>query len=50
MTGNATGDDLPVIRETYEVCDADGGSVAVIADPDNEEAWIESDIVQGVVP
>lgn len=50
MTGETKSDDRPLIRETYEVCDADGGPVAVIADPYNEDAWVESDIVQGVVP
>lgn len=46
-TASAAG---PVIRETYEVYDGDDGPVAVIADPNNEAAWIESDLVQGVVP
>lgn len=37
------------IRETYEVY-ADGQrTIAMIADPENEHAWIKSDLVQSIV-
>lgn len=50
MTEDAKTGNHPVIRETFEVADTDGDTVGVIADPHNEEAWIESDLVQGIVP
>lgn len=50
MTGETAGADRPLIRETFDVHDTDDGTVAVIADPYNEAAWVESDVVRGVVP
>lgn len=46
MTGDA---DAPV-RETYEEYTLDGTRVAMIADPVNEDAWIQSDEVRQVEP
>lgn len=31
------------VRETYEEFDAGGRRIALVSDPENEYAWIESD-------
>lgn len=38
------------VRETYEEYDLGGTTVAMIADPVNEHAWIQSDVIQRVEP
>lgn len=38
------------IRETYEVYGEGPRAVAMIADPRNGDAWIQSNRVQSVVP
>lgn len=37
------------IRELYDEYEADGTRIAVITDPENPDAWIESDIVHAIV-
>lgn len=37
------------IRETYEEYRLGSTRVAMIADPENEYAWIQSDLVQAIV-
>lgn len=32
------------VRETYEEFDVDDGHVALLSDPENPYAWIESDL------
>lgn len=41
-------DDERPIRETYEEFDVDGTTVAMITDPENERAWLQSDVVRDV--
>lgn len=36
------------VRDTYEEYDLEGTSVAMIADPHNEHAWIQSDVTAPV--
>lgn len=38
------------IRETYEEYDLDAATVAMIADPENEHAWIQSDVTRRIAP
>jgi hypothetical protein len=44
MTEVANADATPVIRATYEEYDLDGTRVAMIADPTNAHAWIQSNV------
>jgi hypothetical protein len=39
---------LPVVRASYEEYDLQGTRVAMIADPENEHAWIQSDVTAAV--
>lgn len=51
MTADSTGREVDGrIRETYEEYDLGGTRVAMIADPENEHAWIQSDLTWRVVP
>ena len=36
------------VRDTYEEYDLEGTHVAMIADPHNEHAWIQSDVTVSV--
>jgi len=38
------------IRETYEEYDIGDTRLAMIADPENEHAWIQSDVTESVEP
>ncbi len=38
------------IRETYEEFDLGDTTVAMIADPHVDNAWIQSDVVEQIVP
>lgn len=47
-TQRATGEMDPLVRETYEEYTIDGTRLAMIADPENAHAWIQSDVVTEV--
>lgn len=49
MTGHVGDDVEGPIRETYEEYDLGTARIAMIADPDNDEAWIQSDVTEPVV-
>jgi len=44
------GDEGEAIRETYEEFDLGDTTVAMISDPHADNAWIQSDTVQQIVP
>lgn len=44
----ATGRMDPLVRETYEEYTIDGTRLAMIADPENAHAWIQSDLTMEV--
>lgn len=50
MTTRSKQPDLPEIRATYEEFDLDGATVAMIADPENDGAWLQSNVVRDVLP
>lgn len=43
MSAHSTKDPEGAIRETYEEYDVGDTRLAMIADPENEHAWIQSD-------
>lgn len=47
-TDESTAD--PLIRETYEEYDVGDARLAMIADPENKHAWIQSDHTYAVEP
>lgn len=43
MSAHSTEETDSAIRETYEEYDVGGTRLAMIADPENEHAWVQSD-------
>lgn len=41
--------DAPELRLVYEEIERPSGTVAEISDPDEEDAWIRSDVTQPIV-
>ena len=48
MSAYSTNDAEGAIRETYEEYDVGDTRLAMIADPENEHAWIQSDRTDAV--
>ncbi|QPV64909.1 hypothetical protein I7X12_10000 [Halosimplex litoreum] len=44
----STEDAAGAIRETYEEYDVGDTRLAMIADPENEHAWIQSDVTEQI--
>jgi len=48
MTTRSTEAAESAIRETYEEYDVGDARLAMIADPENEHAWIQSDLTEPI--
>ncbi|MFB6141370.1 MAG: hypothetical protein ABEJ26_13165 [Halosimplex sp.] len=48
MSTRTTDDAECAIRETYEEYDVGDTRLAMIADPENEHAWIQSDLTEPI--
>jgi len=48
MTTRSTEAAESAIRETYEEYDVGDNRLAMIADPENEHAWIQSDLTEAI--